>query len=195
MKSAARENIRSAAARLFAEKGYAATTTREICQLAGVTKPVLYYHFTSKELLFMKLVTEAWQECYRDLLTASRRAKSARDQLVDVLAADFELTKRDPVLATMMFRMLFAPPDEAPSVDVVKIGLDWAGLIAGIAKQGIGRGEMRGTPREIGVAVLGVHIIYTLSFLLRGRPKLDRRLARRIVDLFVTGCGTVRGNR
>ena len=37
---------------LFAEKGYASTSVREIVEGAGVTKPVLYYYFKSKEELF-----------------------------------------------------------------------------------------------------------------------------------------------
>ncbi len=38
-----REKIYSAAARIFARKGYASATVREIVKTAGVTKPALYY--------------------------------------------------------------------------------------------------------------------------------------------------------
>ena len=48
MLACARDRIRKAAIGLFTEKGYAACSTREICERAGVTKPVLYYHFHSK---------------------------------------------------------------------------------------------------------------------------------------------------
>ncbi|MEA2040283.1 MAG: TetR/AcrR family transcriptional regulator, partial [Thermodesulfobacteriota bacterium] len=34
---------------IFAEKGYASTTVREIVARAGVSKPVLYYYFKNKE--------------------------------------------------------------------------------------------------------------------------------------------------
>ena len=44
----ARERLLSGATELFASKGYAATTVREIVERAGVTKPVLYYYFRSK---------------------------------------------------------------------------------------------------------------------------------------------------
>jgi len=48
----ARDAILRAARNLFTTKGFASTTVREICQEAGVTAPVLYYHFGNKEGLF-----------------------------------------------------------------------------------------------------------------------------------------------
>jgi AcrR family transcriptional regulator len=44
-----------AAAELFSQKGYAATTTREIAQAAGVSEGALFKYFASKEALFERL--------------------------------------------------------------------------------------------------------------------------------------------
>src|SRR4051812_21694653 len=51
------DQIASAAARLFASRGYDATPVRMIVEEAGVTKPTLYYHFGSKEGLAQALLT------------------------------------------------------------------------------------------------------------------------------------------
>ncbi|MBW2208934.1 MAG: helix-turn-helix transcriptional regulator, partial [Deltaproteobacteria bacterium] len=48
----ARAVLLEAATALFAQKGYAGTSVREIVERAGVTKPVLYYYFENKEGLF-----------------------------------------------------------------------------------------------------------------------------------------------
>ncbi|MGI5416639.1 AcrR family transcriptional regulator [Actinomadura luteofluorescens] len=45
----AREALIAAGRRLFAERGYKATTTREIATEAGVSHALLRYHFSSKE--------------------------------------------------------------------------------------------------------------------------------------------------
>jgi AcrR family transcriptional regulator len=45
----AREEIRQAAAGLFSEHGYAATTTRGIAMAVGIKQASLYYHFATKE--------------------------------------------------------------------------------------------------------------------------------------------------
>ena len=44
--------------RLFAEKGYDATSIEEITATVGVAKGTLYYHFSSKEEIFNFLVEE-----------------------------------------------------------------------------------------------------------------------------------------
>jgi AcrR family transcriptional regulator len=44
-----REEILEAAARLFVENGYAATSTRMIAMAVGVKQSSLYYHFANKE--------------------------------------------------------------------------------------------------------------------------------------------------
>jgi AcrR family transcriptional regulator len=48
--------IIEAAGRLFGEHGYQATRLDEIAAAAGVTKPILYRHFDSKQALYLALL-------------------------------------------------------------------------------------------------------------------------------------------
>jgi len=50
--------IEDAAARLFAEHGYAATRLDDVAAAANVTKPVLYRHFDSKQALYLALLAK-----------------------------------------------------------------------------------------------------------------------------------------
>jgi len=61
-----RRTIEEAATALFAERGYAATTIEEVVRRAGVTKPILYRHFPSKQALAIALL-----ERHRDELAAA----------------------------------------------------------------------------------------------------------------------------
>jgi len=183
-----REAIRTSAIALFAEKGFAAST-REICERAGVTKPVLYHHFKSKDRLYQRLLEDACEVSRRELGAASRRAKTARERLVEVFTADFALTRRNPALSLLFFRMMFASRKAEPAIDYVAMGMDWLRLVAGIIREGVRRGEMKGRPMEIAEAFLGIHTIYTMGYLLTGEPALGRPLARRIVNLVLEGCG------
>jgi AcrR family transcriptional regulator len=58
--------IEDAATQLFAARGYVATTVEDIVNQAGVTKPILYRHFESKQDLVMTLL-----ERHRDELAAA----------------------------------------------------------------------------------------------------------------------------
>lgn len=51
-----RDQIPVVALRLFADKGYDATSMREIAEQLGITKAALYYHFDSKEDIVRSLV-------------------------------------------------------------------------------------------------------------------------------------------
>ncbi len=191
----AREAIREAAIELFAEKGFAATSTREICERARVTKPVLYYHFESKDQLYRELLLDAYNESRKQILLAAQRGGSVREKLTEVLAAEFELTRKNPSLSVLFFRMLFAPRHEAPSLNYVQLGKEWINVLAGIVAEGVQHGEIKGTPLAIAEALSGVHLIYTMGYLLTGEPQLDHDLARRIVELIFDGCAVIPTSR
>lgn len=53
-----REQLLGVATHLFAKHGYESTTTAAIAETAGVTEPILYRHFKSKQELFIAIVRE-----------------------------------------------------------------------------------------------------------------------------------------
>jgi AcrR family transcriptional regulator len=57
-KSDTRDKLLAAALEVFSEKGFAASTTREIADRAGVREITLFRHFESKDRLFSQAVTE-----------------------------------------------------------------------------------------------------------------------------------------
>ena len=66
-----REQLMEVATKLFARNGYEATTTAAIALAAGVTEPILYRHFKSKQELFVaivKAVSERTMRHWEDLV-------------------------------------------------------------------------------------------------------------------------------
>jgi TetR/AcrR family transcriptional regulator len=185
----AREAIRNAAAELFAEKGFAATSTREICQRAGVTKPVLYYHFGNKEQLYEELVLDTFGEYQKELRHATRHGRTPREKLVEVLSAMFRFTRQKQNHWRLGFRMVLAPEKESPAINYVAMSQADERLLTEIIREGIRRGEMKGQAEFIAGAIVGMAISSILGYLLTGKPSLDRLLARGIIDLLIEGCG------
>ncbi len=60
---------------LFAEKGYAAITMREVAQGIGVSTGTLYHYFPSKEELFGQLIE---QSCQENILIVKDRLKNTQ---------------------------------------------------------------------------------------------------------------------
>ncbi len=56
-----RAAILNAALMVFAERSYAGATTAQIARQAGVSEPILYRHFASKQNLYIACLDEAWQ--------------------------------------------------------------------------------------------------------------------------------------
>jgi TetR/AcrR family transcriptional regulator len=183
-----KQAIHAAATALFAEQGYAATSTREICERAGITKPVLYYHFGNKEQLYQELILDASNEYRKTLLRASRRGKNTEQRIVNVLDAMFTFTRRSPQLVQLGFRMLFAAEKGTPPIDIVELGQFDQRLMQEIIREGIKKGELHGRPTEIAEALGGVAALHIMDFLITGKPTLDRSHAQRQVDLLLHGC-------
>ncbi|MFX4272910.1 TetR/AcrR family transcriptional regulator [Propionibacteriaceae bacterium Y1685] len=80
-----RSQLLDAAAEVFTTKGFHAAAMDDIAEIAGVSKPVLYQHFSSKLELYVDLVD---QSCER-LLSIIRAALSTTE------------VNRDRVVATM----------------------------------------------------------------------------------------------
>src|SRR5436190_5279409 len=51
-----RKAIVAAAVPLFARKGFAGTTTRELAEAAGISEALLFKHFPSKQLLYREIL-------------------------------------------------------------------------------------------------------------------------------------------
>src|SRR5438477_11645 len=53
-----RQAIVDAAVPLFARKGFAGTTTRELAEIAGISEALLFRHFPSKQLLYREILQQ-----------------------------------------------------------------------------------------------------------------------------------------
>jgi AcrR family transcriptional regulator len=95
--------IDAAAARLFAERGYAATRLDEIAAAAQVTKPVLYRHYDSKKNLYLALLGR-----HRALLPRFVEPATTEEPLLErlpaLLDAWFAYVQEQPYAWHMIFR-------------------------------------------------------------------------------------------
>ncbi|MEM8529304.1 MAG: helix-turn-helix domain-containing protein [Chloroflexota bacterium] len=73
-----RERILAVAARLFAERGYAGTSVRDIAAELGIANPSIYYHFKSKGDLLVELLTEPLKRVEVAALEAEQLSGEAR---------------------------------------------------------------------------------------------------------------------
>ncbi|HEY7087128.1 MAG TPA: TetR/AcrR family transcriptional regulator [Tepidisphaeraceae bacterium] len=85
-----REQLIDVATKLFAKTGYEATTTAAIADAAGVTEPILYRHFKSKQELFVAIVREVsaqtlaqWQAIIANSTDPAEKLRAVSSALPD----------------------------------------------------------------------------------------------------------------
>jgi AcrR family transcriptional regulator len=98
-----REQLLRTAVGVFADRGYHATSMNDVAEAAGVTKPVLYQHFSSKRDLFIELLTDIGNELRETIAKATADAAGPRQQIEQGFRAYFSFVGS----STDAFRVLF----------------------------------------------------------------------------------------
>jgi AcrR family transcriptional regulator len=62
-----RDELLAAAAELFYERGYAATSTADIAERMGIQRGSVYYYFDTKEGLLLELIEDVYRHALRSL--------------------------------------------------------------------------------------------------------------------------------
>jgi len=152
-----RKALFTAGINLFAEKGYASTSVREIVSLAGVTKPVLYYYFQSKEGLFKAILDWASEEQEKILREALDSPGTAFQRILLLYRRIYEALMENVQLFKLINHLFFGPPQGAPGYDIERFHHRMKEFIKKICLEGQRQGEVRNLdPEEAALLVLGV---------------------------------------
>lgn len=98
-----RQQLLDVALRLFAARGFEATTMDEIAEAAGVTKPLLYQHFASKRALYLELCDGVAQSLLEAIGKAVAAAAGPRQQVEGGFAAYFHLVVSQSEAFSLLF--------------------------------------------------------------------------------------------
>jgi AcrR family transcriptional regulator len=103
-KSERRALIEDAASALFAERGYAETRLEDIAAAAGVTKQLLYQHFSSKRELHMALLAKHRDELLGGTAEEMATPGTLLERLPRVMDRWFRYVEEHPYAMAMLFR-------------------------------------------------------------------------------------------
>lgn len=123
-----RQRILDTALRLFAERGYAGTSIRDIAEELGVTKAAVHYHFAAKEQIVVGLLRPFLQQ-FEDLVDG-RAARPADARLFLHEVADL-LVASGPLLSVLASDPSVAKASEDLHAHVEAVGARSAEVLAG----------------------------------------------------------------
>jgi AcrR family transcriptional regulator len=182
------DRILQKALELFSSKGYDATSVREICEAAAITKPTLYHFYGSKEGVYRAIVNGALDAFRAAVGQALEGDCPVRDRLRRLILASFASARSHPDRARFVLGLIHHPPSSAPSTDFVRFYEGILSLVCRAVEDAVGRAEIAPGPADIRLLVLMGSLMEALhGYLLAGRPELTPERADALVDTILRG--------
>ena len=100
-----RERILLSAEKVFAQKGYAAASIRELCEAAGVNRALIYYYFADKADLYRAVIANSEADLLRIAREARDFAGSALDRIRLFIIRSVQLHLERPSMMEMAIRL------------------------------------------------------------------------------------------
>ncbi len=184
----ARERLLAAALVQFTLRGYAATSVRELCEAAGVTKPVLYYYFKSKEGLYQQLMEESYAQ-FETLLTGlTGFPGSARQRVIHFCTGLFSSYIQQLPLVKLCYSIYYGTPQGAPPFDLEQYYDRMLDALTVLVEEGIAQGEIRpGNVQDIVWTILACLNITIEEQLCHSNPRIDGASMTRMLELVFNG--------
>lgn len=184
----ARERLLSAALVQFTQRGYASTSVRELCEAAGVTKPVLYYYFKNKEGLYLELMDSSYALFESTLAELISRPGKASERLIHFCEGIFDISCEHKQVVRLIFSIYYGPPQGAPVYDFDRYYERIMEVIAMILQDGLAAGEIRcADVAEMTWAVLSHLNIAIEEQLCPKEPRIDKAMMVRMIMMLFEG--------
>jgi AcrR family transcriptional regulator len=137
----ARERLMQAAADLFSQKGYAATSVREIVASAGVSKPVLYYYFKNKEGIYHEIVRFGLDKVGNLIAEVKAMDCAVSVKIVNLFERTIDSINEDIKIIRLLYAVYYGICHEQPKVSLDDIQDLFDDAVLDLVKEGIDQGE------------------------------------------------------
>ena len=164
-----KRKIFEASMKLFAEKGYDATSVEEITSVVGVAKGTLYYHFSSKEEIFNFLIEEGVKLLQNSIIIKTSQKNTSIDKLKSIILIQLKiLNKYQDFIKIILSQIWGNEPRNIKCKESVKQYIE---LIEEIVKIGIESGEITNASSE----AIAIQIFSTtcVSLLYKGNKEIN----------------------
>lgn len=111
------EKILLSASKVFTEKGFAGTRTRDIAEEAGINLALLNYYFRSKEKLFEQVMKVKMVLLFGQIVPILTNEKTTLDEKIDLVSEKyFEILSKNPNLPLFVLSEMQKKNSEVKSI-------------------------------------------------------------------------------
>ena len=157
--------------KLFAKKGYEATSIEEITATVGVAKGTLYYHFSSKEEIFNFLVEEGIKLLQNSIDIKMAKFPNYIDKIKAIILIQIKIVDKYEDIITILLSQFWG--NEQRNKMCKEQILAYINKIEEIVRQGIDKKEIKqGNPQIIASEIYGL-IASSLVYKIRNNGQID----------------------
>ena len=171
--------------KLFAEKGYDATSIEEITATVGVAKGTLYYHFSSKEEIFNFLIEEGVTLLKNSIAIKTGKLDNSLDKIRAIVLIQIKILVKYENFMTIILSQIWGT--DTRSQMCKNYVFEYIQMIEEIVKEGIKKGEIiEGDSNVIASGIFGFTCSSLIYKMRHENKELDvAKLDREIEKSFI----------
>lgn len=170
--------------KLFADKGYDATSIEEITATVGVAKGTLYYHFSSKEEIFQFLVEEGVKLLKNSIIIKTEKMNNTIDKLRAITLIQIKILFKYESFMTIILSQIWGNDERSQLCK--KYVFEYIQMIEEIVIDGIKKDEIiQGDSNVIASEIFGF-ISSSFIYKMRHEGEIDvQELFSEVDNLFI----------
>ncbi len=157
--------------KLFAKKGYDATSIEEITATVGVAKGTLYYHFSSKEEIFNFLIEEGIKLLQNSIDIKTAKLDNYIDKLKAVILIQIKIVNKYEDFITILLSQFYGK--EARNKMCQKHVFEYISKIERIVKEGMEAGQIKKGNANVIASEIYALIASTLVYKMKSQENVE----------------------
>jgi TetR/AcrR family transcriptional regulator, cholesterol catabolism regulator len=180
------QEIRKAAARLFRDKGYSATSMRDLAQAVDLKAPSIYNHFNSKEEILRQICFDNADRFTRAMTAVENMPASSAEKLRALIRIHILIATEDET-SVIAFNDEWRHLDEPHLSAFTTIRRDYERRFRAIVEEGIQTGELKPLDPNIVTHTVFSSMRWLYDWYLPGKKITTEDLERDITALLMGG--------
>lgn len=179
-----KRKIFEASMKLFAEKGYDATSIEEITATVGVAKGTLYYHFSSKEEIFQFLVEEGVKLLTNSITIKTSKLENSIDKIRAIVLIEIKVLAKYENFMSIILSQIWG--NDARNKMCRGYVFEYIKMVEDIVREGMEKGEIiKGDANLIASGIFGFTCSIMITKLRQYEPIEIPDLYKKIDTIFL----------
>ncbi|MBY0433266.1 MAG: TetR/AcrR family transcriptional regulator [Cyclobacteriaceae bacterium] len=182
-----KEQVIRKAAELFREKGYAASSMRDLAQKLGIEAASLYSHIKSKEEILQNLCFDMATEFRKSLDEVEKQKVSASEKLKNGIIGHIKVMAKD-LTASAVFMNEHRHLSQPYLRDFLLLRINYINRFKDIIEEGVSNGEFKDTiDKKLAVMTLFSSLNWMPQWYDPNANLVPADLGNQLADMLVTG--------